>query len=198
MQKVVDFLQISVFVFICWAIFVVEQYSNEWVEPLLLTMVAGVMISNYTKFKDQFMHILHVLSPYVFLFFFTVTGASLQLDAFANALMLASTLFFVRIAGLFTAAYVAGRAGGDPEIYNRRAGFTYITQAGVSLGLAKQIQLMFPAWGAGFTTTIVTAVVASQIIGPPLHKAAIRSTGEAAVVAGSNGALFWPCVGVSC
>lgn len=135
----------------------------------------------------------------------------MNLRTFENSLELASIIFFLRIFGLMVGSYVSGKIAGESEKSNRRAGLTYITQAGVSLGLAKEIgscllrliwqhnavpifpyihtcaELMFPGWGAGFTTTIVTAVVASQFIGPALHKFAIRSMGEASTIAGTKG-----------
>jgi hypothetical protein len=105
----------------------------------------------------------------------------LDFGTFASAMGLSVVVFFTRIFGLFASSYLGGRLSGEKELFNRYAGFTYITQAGVAMGLAKQVHTMFPGWGSNFATTIVTAVVFSQIMGPPLHKWALRGVGEASV-----------------
>lgn len=179
--KIIDGIQIAIFIFISWAMFVVQQYSEDWLESLLMVMVVGIVLSNYTGRRAEFLHILHSLSSIVFLLFFTITGAALDFSTFASAMGLSVVVFFTRITGLFLSAYFGGRLSGEKPIFNVYAGFTYITQAGVAMGLAKQVHTMFPGWGSNFATTIVTAVVFSQIMGPPLHKWALRRVGEASV-----------------
>ena len=54
----------------------------------------------------------------------------------------------------------------------------YITQAGVGLGLAKEVAIEFPQFGNDFTTLMVAVIVLSQLAGPPFFKFAIRLVGE--------------------
>jgi Trk K+ transport system NAD-binding subunit len=55
----------------------------------------------------------------------------------------------------------------------------YVTQAGVGLGLAKEAAVAFPQFGSDFATLIISTIVISQIIGPPLIKWVISRVGEA-------------------
>jgi Trk K+ transport system NAD-binding subunit len=55
----------------------------------------------------------------------------------------------------------------------------FVTQAGVGLGLAKEVAVEFPEWGEDFATIIISVIVLSQIIGPPFIKWAIHRVGEA-------------------
>ena len=50
----------------------------------------------------------------------------------------------------------------------------YITQAGVGLGLAKEVAVEFPEFGNPFATIIISVIVLNQIVGPPLFKLAIQ------------------------
>ncbi len=51
-------------------------------------------------------------------------------------------------------------------------------QAGVSLGLAKEVVVEFPEWGNPFATIIISTIVLNQIIGPLLFKYAIKTMKE--------------------
>ena len=54
----------------------------------------------------------------------------------------------------------------------------YVTQAGITLGLSDEIAASFPAWGPSLQAPLVSAIVLSQLVGPPLLKAALLSSGE--------------------
>eukprot|EP00966_Prymnesium_polylepis_P188538 4368888-Prymnesium_polylepis.1 len=62
----------------------------------------------------------------------------------------------------------------------------FMTQAGVTLGLAAKVSSDF-AWGADFSTAVVAVVVLNQVVGPPLFKYAIISAGEAFATAEVRG-----------
>ena len=53
----------------------------------------------------------------------------------------------------------------------------FLTQAGVTLGLAQQAGAHF-AWGPDFNATIVAVSVINQVVGPPMMKYALRAAGE--------------------
>jgi Trk K+ transport system NAD-binding subunit len=55
----------------------------------------------------------------------------------------------------------------------------YITQAGVGLGLAKEVAVAFPGWGDSFATLLISVITINQIVGPPLLKWAIHYVKEA-------------------
>ncbi|MCA9914907.1 MAG: cation:proton antiporter, partial [Anaerolineae bacterium] len=50
------------------------------IEPLLISMVAGFTVTNFTNFRHEFEEILHDISPYVYVAFFALTGVALKLD----------------------------------------------------------------------------------------------------------------------
>ena len=55
----------------------------------------------------------------------------------------------------------------------------FVTQAGIALGLADEIANNFPSWGPGLQASLVSAIVLSQFVGPPLLKCALGLSGEA-------------------
>jgi hypothetical protein len=51
-----------------------------------------------------------------------------------------------RIVALFVGSYYGGIIAGESKEESKYSGFCYITQAGVTLGLAKEVHLNFPGW----------------------------------------------------
>ncbi|MEZ4712199.1 MAG: cation:proton antiporter [Caldilineaceae bacterium] len=148
-------------------------------EPLLICMVASFAITNYSQHREEFLHLIHDAGPLVYIAFFTLTGASLALDLLADMWLIALIIFAVRAVGIFVGSYMGGTMAGDSSGHNRTAWLTFVTMAGVALGLTKNVMVGFPEWGAAFATMIISVIVLSQIVGPPLFKLAINFVGEA-------------------
>ncbi len=153
--------------------------SDILLEPMLICMLASFLTINYSQYRSELMKVLHDISPVIYVIFFTLTGASLMLDVLLHTWPIALALFFIRIAAIFVGAFCGGTLAREPMRINRIAWMAYITQAGVGLGLAKQVAVEFPQWGATFATTIIAVIVLNQIIGPPLFKWALFLTEEA-------------------
>lgn len=163
----------------------IREYSHEHmpveilIEPLLVCMIAGFLITNFSKYRTEFHHILHDTSPYVYIAFFTLTGASLKLDMLAQIWPIALVLFGVRIVSIMIGSFAGGTLAGDPAQHNRLKWMGLITQAGVALGLAKEVAGQFPTFGGEFATLIIAVVVLNEIFGPVFLKYAINKVGEA-------------------
>lgn len=147
-------------------------------EPLLICMVAAFYVTNRTNSRVGLARTLERVMPAVYVAFFTLVGASLELDVVMKTWPVALALFVVRGGSIAIGATVAGQLAGDPPGHNKVAWMTYLTQAGVALGLAKGVAVAFPDWGPSVATTLIAVVVLNQIVGPPLFKWAIFMVGE--------------------
>ncbi|MEZ4609264.1 MAG: cation:proton antiporter [Caldilineaceae bacterium] len=153
--------------------------AEIFLEPLLICMIASFWVTNYTDVRTEFLKLLHDIGPTVYIAFFTLTGASLALDVLARTWPIALALFGVRIVGIFAGSFLGGTVAGEPRRHNLLSWMAYITQAGVGLGLAKEVAVEFPEWGSAFATTVISAIVLSQLAGPPFFKWVINAVGEA-------------------
>jgi len=147
-------------------------------EPLLICMVAAFTITNFTEARERLTRVLRAITPLVFVAFFTLTGASLELDVMLQTWPIALALFALRLGAIAVGAWTGGRLAGDEPRYCRIAWMTYLTQAGVALGLAKNVAVAFPDWGPAFATTLIALIVFNQLVGPPFFKWAIFKVGE--------------------
>ncbi|GAB5490957.1 MAG: cation:proton antiporter [Phototrophicaceae bacterium] len=150
------------------------------IEPLLIAMVAGFTVTNFTKFRQPFEDLLHDISPYVYVAFFALTGVALKLDILVATIGIASVLFLVRMLAIIIGTYVGGTIAGEDEKFRKWAGLGLITQAGIALGLARETAVEFPdTLGGDFATLIIAVVVLNEVFGPLLLKFALRKVGEA-------------------
>ncbi|MCB8943875.1 MAG: cation:proton antiporter [Ardenticatenaceae bacterium] len=147
-------------------------------EPLLICMTAGFYVANYSRLASDFQHTIEEMSPLVFLLFFTLVGIELELDVIGEAWGIILILFTVRLAGIFIGSFAGSLAAQDRSRSNALLGFGFITQAGVSVGLAKEIGVEFATWGPELATLSIGVIVLNQIVGPPLLKWAINRVGE--------------------
>lgn len=147
-------------------------------EPLLICMVASFWLTNRTPYRTELRHLLHQIEMPVFVVFFTLIGASLDLGVVITLLPITAAIFAIRLLALLIGGYVGGSIAGDPAQFNRLTWMTYITQAGIGLGLAKEAAINFPELGGDFSALMVATIVISQLAGPPFFKFAIRLVGE--------------------
>ena len=148
------------------------------IEPLLVCMVAGFLAANSRRYRKEFLDLLNCAGPGVYIAFFTLTGASIRLDILADTWPIALILFGVRILAIFTGSFLGGCLAGIEAQGRRTYWMAFITQAGVGLGLAKEVGIEFPQWGPAFSTIMISVIVLNQIVGPPLFKLAIKRMKE--------------------
>lgn len=155
-------------------------------EPLLICMVGGFVVTNFTAHRTPFRRVLDRTSPPVYTLFFTLAGASLALDVLVATWRISLALFGIRVIAIGIGAFLGGTIAGDPARLNRISWMSFITQAGIGLGLAKEVAGEFPGWGGSFATLIISVIVLNQLVGPPLFKLALNLAGEARVRAGKH------------
>ena len=141
-------------------------------------MTAGFYVTNFSRFSADFRHTAEEMAPPMFLLFFTLVGIELELQVILELWVVVLILFFVRMLGIFVGTYAGNLVARDHSPGNALLGFTFLTQAGVSVGLAKEIGVEFPLWGPELATLSIGVIVLSQIVGPPILKWAITRVGE--------------------
>jgi Trk K+ transport system NAD-binding subunit len=151
------------------------------VEPLLICIIGSFLVTNYSVYRNDFMRIVKELGPYVYILFFTLTGAMISLETVAALWYVTLILFGVRISSLVIAGFTGSTLSGDPPLFRRISWMPYVTQAGVGVGLATIIAVEYPGWGEEFATIMISVIVLNQLVGPPLFKWALHKIGEAHV-----------------
>jgi Kef-type K+ transport system membrane component KefB len=162
---------------------VIDYLGLDW---LLIFITAGFVVRNLSGHGDAFLHAIEGAGEVVYVVFFAITGAHLDLPLLATLWPVALLLAGARGLATWAAGATAGRLAGDPPAL-RRWGFAgLVSQAGLALGIAARVSSQFPAFGAGFAALAVTVVTMNEVAGPILFKLAIDRSGEGR--AGEDGA----------
>ena len=148
------------------------------IEPLLICIVGSFMVTNYSVYRNDFIRIVKELGPYVYVLFFTLTGAMISLEVMASLWFVTLIIFGVRLFSLFLAGFTGSALAGDTSLFRRISWMPYVTQAGVGVGLATIIATEYSGWGAEFATLMISVIVLNQVIGPPFFKWALHLAGE--------------------
>ncbi|MCK4561479.1 MAG: cation:proton antiporter, partial [Flavobacteriaceae bacterium] len=165
----------------------VNWFHHEIIlEPLLIAIIGGFVLTNYSKHRIEFREILEEISPTIYIIFFTLVGASLSFQTLINVFGIALSLFFLRLFSMFLGGVFGVRVVNDPKKYTFIAWMPFLTQAGVALGLATIISEEFPVWGHEFETIIIAIIVINQLVGPPLFKWTLNYVKESHLRAAMN------------
>ncbi len=174
------FLGYSMYVFHHWLDDVTLLHFNHSIsiEPLLVCLIASFYVTNYSKFRAEFLRILEKSAKYIYVPFFLLAGASLKLDLFITVAGIAFSMFLVRLLGLMAGGYVGSTITKDSALFKKLAWMPYVTQAGVGLGLTTVVANTFPTWGVEFSTIVIAVIVVNQLVGPAIFKWAITKVKE--------------------
>jgi hypothetical protein len=148
-------------------------------EPLLICISAGFTVRRYSQVGSRFLESLEQSALPIYVLFFTLAGASLNFNALSVCWMFAVCLALVRAGGFFLAAWAGNVVPGNAEAHNSSAWMGYLTQAGVSIGLAQIAQRQAPEIGVYLTTVVLAVIAINQLVGPIMFKAALNRAGEA-------------------
>jgi Kef-type K+ transport system membrane component KefB/CBS domain-containing protein len=150
-------------------------------ELILAAMSSGVTVVNLAprRSREAFDQ-LAGFAPPIFVLFFVLVGARLQLKAMAGWMIILALAYVVgRTGGKFLGAYLGSRLGGLPPKVRKYLGFCLFSQAGVAIGLAIFASHRFPTETAQSIILVITATTfLVQIIGPPFVRFAVIRAGE--------------------
>jgi len=147
-------------------------------EPLLICMAAGFTVQNFSKHGDNFLERMDKVSLPIYIAFFAITGAAMDLNVLRTGWFLGLVVFVVRLIFMYLGSYLSGRlAKNKPKIY-KNVWLGFITQAGVSLGLLTEVARRFPDLGSSIQTILVAAIIMNQILGPIAFKFGLKKVGE--------------------
>lgn len=149
------------------------------IEPLLVALISGFLITNFSPYRDEFAELLHDISPVVYVAFFTITGLGLKLDILLTALIFAAVIFLVRALAIFSGSMLGLTIAGEPSRFRSLLWLGLITQAGIALGLVREASLLLPMSGDAFATLIIAVIVLNEIFGPLTLRFALQRLGEA-------------------
>lgn len=166
-------------VFILSIAFLTYEISHAYgFHPLLICLLAGFIVQNFSAQGEHLITALEKVSVPVFVVFFAISGASLDLTALQQGWLLALLVFVWRGFLKFSGTYLGARISGEDAFFQKLGWSGFISQAGVALGMAIVVQESFPGWGDIFKTLVLAVIALNQVIGPILLQKFLIKSGE--------------------
>ncbi len=145
---------------------------------LLVCMMTGTVFCNICDFSEELMSRVDGWTAPLFVLFFVLSGAELNLGILANPLVLLIGAVYIisRSLGKYLGSYASCAATGCSEKITRHLGITLLPQAGVALGMALTAQQL--AGGAVVRSVVLFSVLVYELVGPALTKRSLIAAGE--------------------
>lgn len=146
---------------------------------LLVCMMIGAVYCNMFKESDRLMEICDRWTAPLFMLFFVISGAELDLFNIVNVGVVGIIYILVRVVGKYTGAMMGAAAVKAPRTVTKYLGFTLFPQAGVAIGMAAICSKSLPIeYAAGISTVVLCATLVYELVGPIITKTALVKAGE--------------------
>ena len=145
---------------------------------LLVCMMTGTVFCNICDFSEELMGRVDSWTAPLFVLFFVLSGAELNLRVLSNPLVLLIGVVYIvsRSLGKYLGAYGSCKATGCSEGITKHLGVTLLPQAGVALGMALTAQRLSD--GEMVRNVVLFSVLVYELVGPALTKRALIAAGE--------------------
>lgn len=154
----------------------IANYLN--LSPLLATMMMGATLVNLMRNSNRVFNLISDFAPPIYLLFFTIAGASLDLSVLSTVGALGVGYIIARAAGKIIGSYIGAKIVDAEEVVVKYLGMSLLTQGGVSIGLSMIVSKQLPQYSESIITVILFSVLIYEIAGPILAKIAIVKAGE--------------------
>ncbi len=167
--------------FILSSILIITEISNALhLDTLLVFISIGFFVQNFSKFGHDFIDPIEKLSVPIYVVFFTIAGAGLNIEAFYLSYQIAILVFAVRILLMYIAAKLGTKIANEPKPLQQNVWMGFISQSAVVIGLSIIILQKVPEINAVFNPIIIGIVGLNLLFGPVSFKFALRRVKETA------------------
>ena len=147
---------------------------------LLTCMMLGTVFCNICDFSEELMERVDRWTAPLFILFFVLSGAELELSVFTDAMIILIGVVYIlsRSVGKYSGASLSAKLSGCDDNIVKYLGITLLPQAGVALGMAMKAQALGPEIGLLISNITLFAVLIYELVGPMLTKIALTKAGD--------------------
>ena len=156
---------------------------------LLVCMMAGALYTNLCKDSGKTLDVMDRFTSPIYMMFFVISGASLDLSIFFSGdglivVLIALIYVLSRVVGKWFGAYTGATISRSEPQIKKYLGFALVPQAGVAIGLSTTAYKIFSEnpvtqrAGALILAIILTSTLIYELVGPLAAKFALKKAGE--------------------
>lgn len=141
-------------------------------------MIFGAVLANISKDADDVFRIADTVTPPVFMLFFVVSGAALDITLIPKIGLLGIIYVVFRVVGKFVGAWLGAVIMRAPKTVRKYLGWTLVPQAGVAIGLTLVADTVVPQYAGQIRAIVLCGTLIYELIGPVISKLALTAAGE--------------------
>ena len=147
--------------------------------PLLSCMMLGTIFCNICDFSEELMERADRWTTPLYVLFFVLSGAALDLSLFSQiaVVLIGVTFVLSRSVGKYFGAGLSAKLSGCDKSIVNYLGITLLPQAGVAIGMATKA-LALGEVGVIVQSITLFAVLIYELVGPYLTKIALIKSGD--------------------
>ena len=145
---------------------------------LLVCMMIGAVMVNLSQQHEVLMEQCDRFTPPLFLLFFVLSGAELDLGVLPSVGLIGVLYLALRTIGKWGGTMLGALCVRADENIRKYLGLTLLPQAGVAIGMAQLVSTRFPTLGQQVNTIVLAGVLIFELIGPIITKLALTKAGE--------------------
>lgn len=147
---------------------------------LLTCMMLGTIFCNVCESSEELMDRVDRWTTPLFILFFVISGAELELGVFANVAIVGAGVVYIlfRSLGKYVGSYASAKAVGCDSNIVKYLGITLLPQAGVALGMSVTAMQLGATEGSIVRNIILFSVLIYELVGPMLTKIVLVKAGE--------------------
>lgn len=145
---------------------------------LLVCMMIGAVMVNISQQHEVLMEQCDRFTPPLFLLFFVLSGAQLDLTVLPVVGLTGLFYLLLRSIGKWSGTMLGALCVHADENIRKYLGLTLLPQAGVAIGMSQLVSIKFPALASQINTIVLAGVLVFELIGPIVTKLALSKAGE--------------------
>ncbi len=147
---------------------------------LLVCMMLGTVFCNICDFSEEIMGKTDRWTAPLFILFFVLSGAELELGIFANLAAVGIGVAYIisRSVGKWAGASISAKMVHCEPMIQKYLGITLLPQAGVALGMSVTVAQTLGAEGEMVRNIVLFGVLIYELVGPTLTRIALTRAGD--------------------
>ena len=147
---------------------------------LLVCMMLGTVFCNVCDFSEEIMGKTDRWTAPLFILFFVLSGAELELSVLGDAAIVGIGLAYIitRSLGKYLGAFISAKAVHCEPLIQHYLGITLLPQAGVALGMSVTVAQTLGAGGQMVRNIVLFGVLIYELVGPTLTRIALTKSGD--------------------
>lgn len=170
-------------------LFANKELGSFELSSLLICMASGAIYANMSKDSGKTFDLMERFTAPIYMMFFVISGASLDLTIFFDknglTVILISIVYIIfRVVGKYLGAFYGAKITKSDKKIQKYLGLTLIPQAGVAIGLATNASHLFALNPTTLDASkmiiaiILTSTLVYELTGPLVSKYALKKAGE--------------------